>query len=147
MIKQYHHTQTGYFTIIAVIIGMILVTYLMTISGFNWVAFAVLIVLAICLVLFPTLTVLIYPDLLEIRFGSGIIRKRFILKDIEFCEVVKNPFFYGWGIHLIPNGWLYNVSGFYAVEIRMRSGKKYRIGTDVPDDLVIAIRQSIERTN
>jgi hypothetical protein len=27
----------------------------------------------------------------------------------------------------------------------MKTGKKYQIGTDVPDDLVKAIRQSIEK--
>ncbi|RLC47786.1 MAG: hypothetical protein DRH57_03405 [Candidatus Cloacimonadota bacterium] len=92
------------------------------------------------------LTVLIEEDVLEIRFGPGLIRKRFPLKDIELCRIVKNPLYYGWGIRLTPNGWLYNVSGSYAVEIKMKTGKKYRIGTDVPNELETAIQQSIERS-
>lgn len=54
------------------------------------------------------------------------------------------PLYYGWGIHLTPHGWLYNVSGSDAVEIRMKTGKKYRIGTDVPEELERAISRSIQ---
>jgi len=115
----------------------------MAVYGFNWVAFAVLIVLGVCLVLFAALTAVIEEDGLEIRFGPGVIRKRIPLKDIESCQVVKNPWYYGWGIRLTPHGWLYNVSGSHAVEIKMKTGKKYRIGTDAPNDLEQVIRQSI----
>jgi len=38
---------------------------------------------------------------------------------------------------------LFRVSGFHAVEIKLSSGKKYLIGTDVPQELEEAIRQSI----
>ena len=146
MINRYQHTQIGYLIIIALAITLLFIVYLMTVYGFNWIAFAVLIVLGACLVLFATLAVVIEEDVLEIRFGPGVIRKKFPLKDIESCQVVKNPWYYGWGIRLTPHGWLYNVSGSYAVEIKMKTSKKYRIGTDVPNDLETAIRQSMERT-
>lgn len=143
MVKLYQHTQIGYLTIIALAGGLLFIARLITVDGFNWIAFTVMISLGICLVLFATLTVVIEEDVLEIRFGPGIIRKKFPLKEIESCQIVRNPWYYGWGIHLTPHGWLYNVSGSYAVEIRMKTGKKYRIGTDVPDDLEKAIRQFI----
>jgi hypothetical protein len=57
--------------------------------------------------------------------------------------VVKNPWYYGWGIHLTPSGWLYNVSGFWAVELQMKNGKKYRIGTDDPEGLVQVIQDKL----
>ena len=125
-------------------LGILFIAWLMAIYGFNWIAFVVLIILGVCLVLFATLTVVIDEDVLEIRFGPGVIRKKFPLKDIESCRVVKNPWYYGWGIRLTPHGWLYNVSGFHAVEIKMKTGKKYRIGTDVPNDLEKTIKQFIE---
>ncbi len=146
MTNHYHHTQIGYLTLIVLGIACLFMALLMAVYGFNWIGFAVLAITAICLVLFATLTVVIVEDVLEIRFGPGVIRKQFPLKDIESCQVVKNPWYYGWGIRLTPHGWLYNVSGSYAVEIKMKTGKKYRIGTDVPNDLEKAIRQSIERT-
>lgn len=145
MIEYYHHTQTGYLTILALTIALLFIAYLMAIDGFNWVAFAVLIILSACLGLFSTLTVVIKEEFLEVWFGIGLFRKKFLLKDIRSCRVVKNLWYYGWGIRLTPYGWLYNVSGFYAVEIEMFNGKKYRIGSDVPNELERAIRQSIER--
>jgi hypothetical protein len=36
-----------------------------------------------------------------------------------------------------------NVSGPHAVEIELKNGKKYRIGTDVPENLEKAIREFI----
>ena len=117
----------------------------MAVYGFNRIVFAVLIILGFCLVLFMKLTVEIDEDVLEIRFGLELIRKKFSLKNIESCQVVKNPWYYGWGIRLTPHGWLYNVSGFYAIELKMITGKKYRIGTDVPDALEKAIRQFIRK--
>jgi len=143
MIKKYQHTQIGYLVIIVLALAILFIACLMAIYGFNWIAFTVLIILGICLVLFATLTVVIENDVLEIRFGIGVIRKKFLLKDIESCEVVKNPWYYGWGIRLTPQGWLYNVSGSYAVEIKMKSGKKYRIGSDIPSDIKKVIRHSI----
>jgi len=125
---------------------LILIVYLTTVYGFNWIALSAFVIIGVCIVLFAVLTVLIEEDVLEIRFGPGLIRKRFPLKDIELCRIVKNPLYYGWGIRLTPNGWLYNVSGSYAVEIKMKTGKKYRIGTDVPNELETAIQQSIERS-
>lgn len=145
MVKHYQHTQIGYLLIIALAIVPLFFAYRMTVHGFNWIDFSAIVLIGVFLVLFATLTVVIEEDVLRIRFGPGLLRKNFSLKDVETCHVVKNPWYYGWGIHLTPHGWLYNVSGSYAVEIKMKTGKKYRIGTDVPSDLVTAIRQSIER--
>ena len=143
MNRQYQHTQIGYLIIVFFAIAVLLLGLLMAIYGFNWIGFAVMIISAICLALFLTLTVLVDSDFIEIRFGIGIIRKKFYLKDIETYKVVKNPWFYGWGIHFTPNGLLYNISGSLAVEITMKNGKKYRIGTDVPNELEQAIQQSV----
>ena len=145
MTNHYHHTQIGYLTIAVLTIAVLFCAFLMAGVGFNWIGFAALLFFIICLILFATLTVVISEDVLEIRFGPGIIRKKFAVKDIQSCQVVKNPWYYGWGIRLTPHGWLYSVSGFNAVEIKMRDGKKYRIGTDVPNELEKGIRQSIER--
>ena len=77
------------------------------------------------------------------RFGIRLIRKWFKLNEIESCQIVKDPWYYGWGIRLTPRGWLFRVSGFNAVEIKFRKGKRFRIGTDVPQELEEAIRQTI----
>ena len=143
MIQRYQHTQIGYLVIVALSIPLLCTVYLLTIYGFNWIAFAVLIILGVSLALFATLTVEIAQDVLEVRFGPGLIRKSLLLKDIESCQVVENPWYYGWGIRLTPHGWLYNVSGSRAVELKMKSGRKYRIGTDDAEGLGQAVRESL----
>ena len=142
MNERYKHTQVGYL-IISLFIGfIILIVYLMFLYGFNWIIPVILITMTISMILFCTLTVIIKDDILEIRFGPGLIRKKFSIRNIESCRIVKNPWYYGWGIRITPHGWLYNVSGFYAVEIKMKTGEKYRIGTDEPENLYIAIQKA-----
>ena len=115
-------------------------------AGINWIAIGVMLIIAVALVLFSSLTVIIWEEELEVRFGPGLIRKRFKLDDIESCKVVKNHWYYGWGIRLTPNGVLYNVSGLYAVEIKLRTGKQYRIGTNAPKELEEAIQNSLSNS-
>ena len=142
MNKPYHHTQTGYVLLTVLGAGVLLLTGLMLANGFEGVGLVVLLVLAVCLVMFATLTVEI-DEALIIRFGPGLIQKRFRLADISSCRVVKNPWYYGWGIHLIPSGWLFNVSGFWAVELQMKNGRKYRLGTEDPEGLVQAVQDRL----
>jgi len=143
MSEFYRHRQIGYLTVVLVIALCILIALIMYMEGLNWVALAVLAILAVSLVFFGSLTVVVDQDTLEIRFGAGIVRKRFRLSDIESCRRVRNPWYYGWGIRLIPHGWLFSVSGLDAVEIVMKTGKTYRIGTDEPEALEAAIRRAI----
>jgi hypothetical protein len=53
--------------------------------------------------------------------------------------VVRNRWYYGWGIRITPRGWLYNVSGLDAVELALKNGKCVRIGSDEPHALARAI--------
>ncbi len=41
-----------------------------------------------------------------------------------------NKWWWGWGIHLTPRGWLYSVAGLDAVEIALHKGKTLRISSD-----------------
>ncbi|MFC1976816.1 hypothetical protein ACFLWS_00895 [Chloroflexota bacterium] len=145
MIKRYEHTQVGYLIIAAMAAVMVLIGVTLANAGFNWIAIGVLVFIGVALVLFSSLTVVIWEEELEARFGPGLIRKRFRLNEIESCRAVENHWYYGWGIRLTPHGVLYNVSGFHAVEIKLRTGKKFRIGTDVPQELEAAIRQALSK--
>ena len=101
------------------------------------------IILLVCLLLFYKLRITIEDQTLCASFGVGIIRKRVRLAEIVECEPIRIRWWYGWGIHLTPHGWLYNVSGFDAVAITLRDGRKLALGTDDPHGLVEAIRHSI----
>jgi len=143
MIERYKHTQVGYLIIAAMVAVMVWIGVVLANTGIDWTAIGGLAVIAVALVFFSSLTVVIGEDEVEARFGPGPIRKRFKLNEIESCQVVRNHWYYGWGIRLTPHGVQYTVSGLDAVEIKLRTGRKFRIGTDVPQELEAAIRQAI----
>lgn len=93
---------------------------------------------------FSLLKVIVNKDYLQIKFGWGIFGKKFLLREIVSAKIVRNHWYYGWGIrfvyvHFKSPTLIYNVSGFDAVEIMLKNGKIYRIGTDEPKELSKAI--------
>ena len=97
----------------------------------------------IVFVLFHSLTVRISPSDIAISFGVGLIRKRFSIGDIRSVRIARNRWYNGWGIRKIRGGWLYNVSGFDAIEIQLKNERKYRIGTDQPKKLFAAVESAL----
>jgi len=114
-------------------------------SGANFFATAVMVIVLLALSSFATLTVSIDENYLQIKFGYGIFRKKFLLNEITSAKQVKNHWYCGWGIRFCchPRMCIYNVSGFNAVEIVTKDGKIYRIGTDTPSELETAIKQKL----
>jgi hypothetical protein len=92
---------------------------------------------------FSSLTVTVTPASVTWKFGPGVFQKRLSVEDIHGARAVRNRWWYGWGIHLTPNGWLYNVGGLDAIELELADERKVRIGTDEPERLLAAIRQVI----
>ena len=135
----YNRTQIGYLMVVVIGAGIFLLANFFYLHGYNPFFIAVLIVLVICLFLFAVLKVQVDSDNISIRFGIGLIQRQFPVKDIESSSIVRNPWYYGWGIRRTPHGWLYNVSGFDAVELHMKDGKSYRVGTNDPSGLYNAI--------
>ena len=68
--------------------------------------------------LFYGLTTKITSDTITVSFGVGIIKKRVQLKRVKTVDTIKSPWYYGWGIRIIPNGTLYNISGTDGVELK-----------------------------
>lgn len=104
-----------------------------------------MLIILLILASFGTLHVIVDENVSRINFGYGIVRKKFPLHEIASAKKVRNRWYHGWGIRVWfwPYMWIYNVSGFDAVEIVMKNGKRYRIGTDEPEALEHAIQQSI----
>ncbi len=139
---RYEHTQIGH-VIIWSLLAIILI-----VSGFaglshREIPLVVSIILLVCLVLFYKLRITIEDETLCASFGPRIIRKRVRLAEIVGCEPIRIRWWYGWGIHLTPFGWLYNVSGLDAVAITLRAGRRFALGTDDPHGLTAAIRDAI----
>ncbi len=136
---MYKHTQSGK-TVIMLIVpieaALVILAIVLWVLYSIWFGILLSVVISLmCSVLlynFSSLTVTIDNDFINIKFGPGLMRKSFKLADITSCTIVKNKWWYGWGIHWFPNGWLFNVWGLDAVELLMNNGKVYRIGTDEP---------------
>ena len=143
--KQYKHTQIGYLLIIVLGVAIVLIGNLVFITDFNPTTVIMLAFMVLCLGSFATLTVEVDDRAVNLRFGIGLIRKRFLLEDVESYRAVKNPLYYAWGIHVIPNGWIFNVSGTQAVELQMKNGRKYRIGTDDVHGLANAVEAYVQK--
>jgi hypothetical protein len=144
-VTQYERTQVGYSIIwiaccVAALLAIIAIfapphdrNICLTISA---------IVLA-TVPLFYKMTIKIDNGTLRASFGIGLIRKGVQLAQIAGCEPIRIRWWYGWGIHLTPYGWLYNVAGWGAVVITLRNGRKFSLGTDDPHGLAAAIRAGI----
>jgi len=92
--------------------------------------------------LFSSLTVVIDDGELRFYFGPGFWTKRIPLATIERVETVHNSSFVGWGIRYFGSGWLYNVSGWDALELTLADGTILRIGTDEPEALKQALNDA-----
>ena len=143
MTTRYKHTQIGYLLLTLYSIAILFIGYFNIVTNFNPFALTGLIIILIVLGIVTRLTVTVDDQRIKIQFGLRIIRKSFPLKEIETYRVVKNPWYYGWGIRFTPRGWLFNVSGFSAIELQMKNGKQYRIGTDEPDNLARALDETL----
>jgi len=89
-----------------------------------------------------SLTVRIQDGALQVGFGLGWPRKTVPLAEIAAVEVTRTTFFEGWGLHRTRRGWLYNVSGFDAVLLRMANGRSMLVGSDEPRRLKTAIERA-----
>jgi len=151
---HYRHTQIGYLMLTITLLMLVFFTWLQITaraeppsynSGTNFAVTAIMALILFILASFSTLTVRIDGQFLKICFGWGIFRKKFQLSEIVAVKKVKNHWYYGWGVRFWfwPRMWIYNISGFDAIEITMKSGKVYRIGTNEPDKLESALRQKL----
>jgi hypothetical protein len=139
---MYRHRQIGWLMIL--ILGTALVIFGLTaVRASHALYYFILATLLFCLVFFTTLSVAVTDEIVHVKFGPGIIGKRIRLDEVLYCNPVRNRWQYGWGIRKIPQGWLFNVSGLDAVEMVMKDGRIYRIGTDEPDKLSRAIDERI----
>jgi hypothetical protein len=150
---KYKHTQIGYLMIVValIVLAFFVWIYIMASaepssinSGPNLAVSAVMALVLFILASFATLTVSIDENYIRVKFGYGIFRKKIPLTEISSVKTVKNHWYYGWGVRLWlwPTMWIFNVSGFDAVEVTMKNGKIYRIGTDVPQELEVAIKEN-----
>lgn len=151
---KYKHTQISYLMIIITLalVAFFVHAYITALaeppsyySGPNFAVTFIMSLIVFILASFTTLTTTIDENFLQVKFGYGIFKKKFLLNDIASVKQVKNHWYYGWGIKIWfwPRMWIFNIAGLDAVEIVMKNGKIYHIGTDVPSELETVIKKSL----
>src|SRR5271170_5655598 len=95
--------------------------------------------LGTCAAIFRSLTVEVTDSSISLWFADGFIKRTFSLEDVESVNQVRTTPFQGWGMHWIGGGWLYNVYGLDAVELRFKNGSRAWIGSDEPESLAAAL--------
>ncbi len=145
MAEIYRHTQPA--TVIRLTVGLLACVATAGGIGLFWggspVAAAVCggtaLILWTCLLLFHSLSVVVFPDRVVVFFGPGLIRTTVLADDILSARETRTRRVDGWGIRRTRTGWLFNASGLQAVELERRSGRTLTIGTDEPARLHTAI--------
>jgi hypothetical protein len=138
MFDMYRHTQVG-----RVVLGLDLaIALLLGIPGVIARQPSMLIgagVAVLVLGLFSTLTIAVRDGALRFHFGPGIWGKTIPLNQIADAEVASSSWYEGIGIRFTTRGMLYNVAAGPAVELRLQSGRRFRLGTDEPAALLHAL--------
>ena len=138
----YRNVQTGSLMYLisasGVVIGLIGLTGGSLGAARWWLVALGVLLLAVGLVA-ARLTVVVDERSVTTTFGWGWPRRRIDLDEIVEVSAVRTSWWHGWGIHKVSGGWLFNNAGRDAVELRLRSGKVFWVGTDQPDELLAAL--------
>lgn len=137
---RYRHTQVGYWMAGALVaLAAIIAARMQSLTIFG----VMCLVTTLASALFGTLTVIVDETSVLVRFGPvSLLRERIALADVTHARAVRNSPLYGWGMRYIPHGRLWNVWGLDAVELQLRTGTRFRIGTDQPQVLLQALRRA-----
>ena len=78
---------------------------------------------------------------LLVRFGPvSLFQKRVRYDSIRGVKLDKSLLIEGWGIHLGPRGWIWNIWGRDVIDLELDGGR-LRLGTDDPEGLLAHIRE------
>jgi hypothetical protein len=144
------YTQFGKFSVAILLPLLVFCVIMLIYIGFEEISAAlilsfVVLTLLLCLLLFYKLTIVIDSSHVSFRLGLGMVSRKYLISDIKSCKPVKNSMLAGVGIRMLPDGWLYNVSGLHSIELTFKNRKSVvRIGTDKPDEIASEINKLLE---
>jgi hypothetical protein len=146
MAAVYKHRQTG------ILLGVLLALFFMVAGtilellapsltwGTNLILFSLLIILISKIV--ASILIVIEDGHLKISIARGLLKKAIPLALIQSCRIIVLPWYHFWGLRKIPNGYMYNITGFVCLEIVLRNSVIYQIGTEKPIELAQALIDS-----
>jgi len=146
-VKKY--TQNGILSMLLLLPLIVICIVLLFITGVDEpvtvIIFSfVILTFIVSFLVFFKMTIIIDDTHLTFSMGIGLVRKSYPLSEIASCKPVTNSVLSGIGIHMTSSGWLYNVSGKFAIELTFKNnGRRIRLGTDKPDEVAEAVTKQI----
>ena len=146
--SDYDHTETGWVIIAsfsAAMAGVYVAFLLLALPGAPYARELLLGVLLLALLNFYRQKVTVDGQTVRLSMGLGLIRLNVPLSEIAGAAPLRAPWLYGWGIHYVGDGWIFNVSSLDCVELRLKNGRRLLIGTDDQLALHAAIAARLAR--
>lgn len=142
--QKYEYFQWNWMLIIGLGVTVIVLSLKLSDPATPPLPFIASMLIQILIILIPLmfygLRTIITDDTIRLKYGIGIITVSFKINEVSSVKVVRNPWYYGIGIRVIPGGMLYNAHGFDAVELRFKNKRgKVRIGSGEPEILKFEI--------
>ena len=140
----YEHRQTGWLTVILLFAIAVLICIAGAISAPSerTLSYSLVPILLVVAALFSTLTVRVTERHMMWFFGVSGIGRSVPISQITSIRAIKTNILEGWGIHLTWHGWVWNVSGFNAVQITLQSGTRFAVGTPEPQAVIDAVQSA-----
>lgn len=131
--------QFGYVPAILIIVVIFSTIYFMYIFGSNIIFIFIIVVGVILLPVFTFLRTEVNQKEILISLGFLFFTKKLELSEILNYRRSPEQLYTAWGMRKTKNGWDFSVQGHEAVEIVMRNGEIYRLGTTEPEKLLKAL--------
>jgi hypothetical protein len=146
--RKYEYFQWNWILIIALSLAVLVLSIKLNDPDQKPIPFLVAMMIQIILIVIPLmfygLRTIINDREITLKYGIGIIQIKIDLAKVKSAQVVRNPWYYGIGIRLIPHGMLYNAHGLEAVELKIKNQKSIiRIGSGEPEILKYEIEKRI----
>jgi len=140
----YEHRQVGWLTVIVLFAIAVLICIAGAVSAPSerTISYSLVPILLVVAALFSTLTVRVTERHMMWFFGLPGIGRTVPLNQIASIRAIKTNILEGWGIHLTWHGWVWNVAGFNAVQIVLRSGTRFAVGTPEPQAVIDAVQSA-----
>ena len=144
----YHHDQNSrqwvvvVASVFAIVMFSLVTALLRSDTAPLWLAFSAILwvtVIYLAMLNFTRMSVRVSPGTVDLVWRLGWPSKSIDRGTITEVRLHRNHWLEGWGIRKVRRGWMWNVWGLDSVELRLDSGKVFRIGTDDPAGLLAAL--------
>jgi len=114
-------------------------------SGLIYVGLSAL--MLVCVLTFYKIVIEVGENQISFKLGIGLLKRTYQINDLTSCTPVRCSLMSGFGIRRIANGWLYNISGLDAIELRFEDKRNIiRIGTNKSDEIASLVSSLIKQT-